>query len=109
MSLCRGHIAGADQPYSLVAICVRNNDEPLAIRISGCQKSILFGRVIWIVDSQCERITEYSRSLIEGDAVLVLVLPVLFRVPFELHPGSVYAARGAQDGAGSGIGLTACG
>jgi hypothetical protein len=93
VSLCGGHITCTDQPYPFVAIRVGDNDEPLPIRVSGCQKSILFRRVIWIVDSQCKRIPEYSRSLFERDPVLDLVLVILFWIPFELHPVSVYAVR----------------
>ena len=111
MSLCGGHITGTDQPYALVAIRVRNNDEPLAIRVSSCQKSILFGRVIWIVDSQCERITEYCRSLVERDAVIELVLLILFPRPIQTASRlSIRCTRAPDAGAAlarSIIGLTA--
>ena len=34
---------------------MRDNDEPLTIRIPSCQKSILCHRVIWIIDGQCKK------------------------------------------------------
>lgn len=49
MPFCRGHLSGADQTNPFLTIGVRNDDEPLSIRVSRRQKPVLFRGVIRIV------------------------------------------------------------
>ncbi len=70
---------------------MRHDDEALAICMTGRQKPLFFPRMIWIANGESEWITKHRRGLVERNSMVGLVLLILLRVPFEIHPHEVYA------------------
>ena len=80
MTFSHGHLSRVDETNSFVTINVGNDDEPLAIRVTGGQKPMLLQRMIWVIDCQRERISEGARRFVESDTVLGLVPLVFLRI-----------------------------
>ncbi len=70
-----------------------NNHQTFSISVTEGQRPVLRFGMSPILPAQRESITEDRRGLLETDAVLLSVSPILHRVPFQLHRDLRYLGR----------------
>ena len=85
LSLCTGKPSCTYYANSLVTFGMSNHQESTHSRGSECDEPILLIGMIWIKDSDTQRVPQDSSSFSESNAMLPQVHLRFGRVPFELY------------------------
>jgi hypothetical protein len=81
VALGAGYGSGTNEAHAFPALCEHYDQNLIIPRVSDQDESLFGFRVPRIIDYPAERIGKYSRSLLEGDAMLGQVVPGFVRIP----------------------------
>ena len=83
----------SDDPKSVVALGVRDDDQLLLFSVTQGQCTVLPDRMFRIRPGKSEPIAEYGCRLLKCQIMLRTILTVFVRIPLELHGFRVYLGR----------------